>query len=103
MVKVNPTEKTKQQRRPTSANKPKTTPKKKAPKVDAKKPKKPPTAFFYFLYVSIYFFFFFSSHFLDVLLHVAFIERVALTELDGKKKRFMQPTPINWGFKARFG
>ncbi|KAG5517171.1 hypothetical protein RHGRI_037810 [Rhododendron griersonianum] len=47
---MKPTEKTKKQRRPTSANdKPKTTPKKKAAKVDAKKPKKPPTAFFYFL------------------------------------------------------
>ncbi|KAI8525815.1 hypothetical protein RHMOL_Rhmol13G0259900 [Rhododendron molle] len=50
VVKMKPTEKTKKQRRPTSANdKPKTTPKKKAAKVDAKKPKKPPTAFFYFL------------------------------------------------------
>ncbi|KAE9462030.1 hypothetical protein C3L33_06083, partial [Rhododendron williamsianum] len=54
VVKMKPTEKTKKQRRPTSANdKPKTTPKKKAAKVDAKKPKKPPTAFFYFLYFEL--------------------------------------------------
>ncbi|XP_057493660.1 high mobility group B protein 14-like [Actinidia eriantha] len=38
-----------QQSRPKSASEPKTTPKWKAAKLDAKKPKKPPTAFFYFL------------------------------------------------------
>ncbi|XP_057465156.1 high mobility group B protein 14-like [Actinidia eriantha] len=51
-LKVKSMEKTKkgtQQRRPKSANKPKTTPKGKAVKLDAQKPKKPPTAFFYFL------------------------------------------------------
>ncbi|KAA8519516.1 hypothetical protein F0562_013772 [Nyssa sinensis] len=37
------------QGRPKSVAKPKTVPKKKAAKIDAKKPKKPPTAFFYFL------------------------------------------------------
>ncbi|KAL6991425.1 High mobility group B protein 14 [Sarracenia purpurea var. burkii] len=52
VLRIKSTEKAKkrtEQSRPKSANKPKTTPKRKAAKVDAKKPKKPPTAFFYFL------------------------------------------------------